>query len=626
LSDRADTRAASVPGSETFPPADGHHRAGSPFGTPLGALLLAGNRCEFRVWAPKRESVELHILSPNERRIPLTKNAAGYHEATVDDCPEGTRYLFVLADGNGTGNERPDPASRLQPDGVHQASAVVGSDFEWHDDGWTGVALEDFVVYELHVGTFTPEGTFDAVIAKLDQLKDFGITAVELLPVAQFPGTRNWGYDGVYVGAAQNSYGGPRALKRLVDACHQRGLAILLDVVYNHLGPEGNYLGEYGPYFTDRYKTPWGLALNFDGPHSDDVRWFFVHNALQWVDEFHIDGLRVDAVHAIVDHSAEPFLQDLCDEVRKRAEQLGRRIYTIAESDLNDPRVITPKEQYGLGFDSQWADDFHHQLHTLLTGEQDGYYEGFPPKVSNLARVLETGYLYVGQHSKYRGRKYGLKPKTSDGAQFVISAQNHDQVGNRMLGDRITNLVSIEKVRQAAAAIILSPFVPMLFMGEEYGEKAPFQYFTSHSDQDLIEAVRKGRAEEFDDFAWAGEPPDPHDEETFTRSRLDWTSLERDEHRSLWRLYQQLLRFRREIPALRTLDLSAVETHADDERAVLLIKRGESLVGFNFSDRTQTIDLPFRGSWTAQLDTGASIGGGDVTLPPNSFALWVAEG
>ena len=617
MSDRADVEAASVPGQETFPPADRHHRAASPFGTPLGARLLSNGRCEFRVWAPKRDAIELHILTPNDRRLAMKKNANGYHEAVVDDCPEGTRYLFAFGE-----NERPDPASRLQPDGVHQASAVVGTDFEWHDHDWNGIALEDLVVYELHVGTFTNEGTFDAVIAKLDQLKELGITAVELLPVAQFPGTRNWGYDGTYVGAAQNSYGGPRALKRLVDACHQRGLAILLDVVYNHLGPEGNYLGEYGPYFTDRYKTPWGLALNFDGPHSDDVRWYFVHNALQWVDEFHFDGLRVDAVHAIVDHSAEPFLQDLCEAVRQRGTQLGRQIWTIAESDLNDPRVITPKEQYGLGFDSQWADDFHHSLHTLLTGEQDGYYEGFPPKVSNLARVLKTGYLYVGQHSTYRGRKYGLKPNTTNGAQFVISAQNHDQVGNRMMGDRITNLVSFEKVRQAAAAIILSPFIPMLFMGEEYGEKAPFQYFTSHSDKDLIEAVRRGRAEEFDDFKWAGEPPDPHDEETFTRSKLKWESLQRDEHQSLWRLYKQLLAFRRDIPSLRTLDLSAVETHADDERAVLLIRRGDSLVAFNFSDKAQIIDMPFRGNWTAQIDTGASISGNDVTLPPHSFALW----
>ncbi|HYI07745.1 MAG TPA: malto-oligosyltrehalose trehalohydrolase [Thermoanaerobaculia bacterium] len=584
----------------------------------LSARLLDGNRCEFRVWAPQWERVEVHITAPRERRVPMQKDAAGYHEAVVDNCGEGTRYLFLL-DGK---DEWPDPASRSQPEGVHKPSEVVGSAFEWHDEGWTGVALEDYIVYELHVGTFTQEGTFDAAIAHLDHLKELGITAVELLPVGQFPGTRNWGYDGTYVNAAQDSYGGPRALKRLVDACHQRGMALLLDVVYNHLGPEGNYLSQYGPYFTDRYKTPWGLALNFDGARSDDVRWFFIQNALQWVDEFHVDGLRVDAVHAIVDHSAEPFLQDLCESVRKRAAELGRRIYTIAESDLNDPRVITPKEDYGLGFDSQWMDDYHHSLHTLLTGEQDGYYEGFPPKASNLARVMQNGYLYIGQHSTYRARKYGLKPKTTDGAQFVVSSQNHDQVGNRMTGDRIAALLSVERVRLAAAAIILSPFVPMLFMGEEYGETAPFQYFTSHSDPDLIEAVRKGRHEEFDDFIWQGDPPDPDAEETFQRSKLNWSLLRRDEHASMLRLYRELLALRRDTPALRNLDLRAAETHADDERNVLLVRRGDVLLAFNFSDKAQTVENPFGNvSWQPLLDTGASDGS-RITLPPVSFALW----
>ena len=626
MRDHANLDASAIPGRETFPPAgEGEFPYPAPFGVPLGADLLEDGRCVFRVWAPKRERVELHIVAPQDRRVSLQKMADGYHEAVVDDCAEGMRYLFVL-DG---GTERPDPASRSQPDGVHAASEIVGRDFAWHDQGWTGVALEDYVVYELHVGTFTPEGTFDAIIPRLDALRELGVTAIELLPIAQFPGGRNWGYDGTYVGAAQNSYGGARSLKRLVDACHQRGLALLLDVVYNHLGPEGNYLSEYGPYFTDRYKTPWGLALNFDGPYSDDVRWYFIHNALQWIDEFHVDGLRVDAVHAIVDHSAEPFLQDLVAAVHDRARDLGRRIYAIAESDLNDPRVITSKDDFGLGFDSQWADDFHHALHVLLTGERDGYYQGFSGKVSELARVYATGYLYVGQHSVYRGRKYGLKPKTTSGAQFVISAQNHDQVGNRMLGERLAALVSIDKVRIAAAAIVLSPFLPMLFMGEEYGEKAPFQYFTSHGDPDLIEAVRKGRLEEFDDFEWHGEPPDPHDEETFRRSKLQWEQMGRGEHASLRRLYKELLRLRRDTPALRRLDLAAVETHADDERRVLLVRRwsGESqaLLAFNFGEKAQTLEMPFAdASWHSLIDTGAKIESRRITLPPLAFALWGA--
>lgn len=576
----------------------------------LGANLIAPGRCEFRVWAPNIATVELHVVAPDDHRIALRKNGRGYHEATIDAIA-GTRYFFVI-----DGNERPDPASRLQPDGVHGPSEVVSRDFAWHDVGWRGVPLEGYVVYELHVGTFTTEGTFDAVIPHLDDLKDLGITAVELMPIAQFPGSRNWGYDGVYVGAAQNSYGGPAGLRRLVDACHARGMALLLDVVYNHLGPEGNYLSEYGPYFTDRYRTPWGLALNFDGPHSDDVRWFFIHNALQWIDEFHIDGLRVDAVHAIIDHTAEPFLQDLTCAIRERAETLGRLIYTIAESDLNDPRVITPKDDLGLGFDAQWCDDFHHSLHTLLTGEKDGYYSGFG-RTSDLARALTAGYLYTGQHSPYRCRKYGLAPKTRDGKQFVVFAQNHDQVGNRMIGDRLSALGSPAKLRLAAATVILSPFIPMLFMGEEYGETAPFQYFTSHGDEALIEAVRKGRAEEFDDFEWKGEPSDPHHEETFQRSKLS-----RNEQEGLRELYREMLRVRRETPALRSLDLDAVETHADDERRTLLVKRGDTLLALNFSDREQEIELADDGEWRIVIESGATLARNRALMSSESFALF----
>jgi maltooligosyltrehalose trehalohydrolase len=602
--------------------ADDAAAASVPFGTRLGATLIGGGRCEFRVWAPNVERIEVHVVAPRDARVALKRNDSGYHEGVVDDCPAGTRYFYVL----GGDKERPDPSSRFQPEGVHGPSEVVATDFAWTDSAWRGLPLEDHVVYELHVGTFTEEGTFDAIIPKLDGLRDVGITAVELLPIAQFPGERNWGYDGTYMSAVQNSYGGPAGLKRLADACHARGMAILLDVVYNHLGPEGNYLGEYAPYFTDRYKTPWGLALNFDGAHSDHVRWFFIHSALQFVDEFHIDGLRVDAVHAIVDHSAQPFLQDLCDAVRQRAEKLGRRIYTIAESDLNDPRVITPKEDFGLGFDTQWSDDYHHSLHVLLTGEQDGYYMGFG-KVSDLARVTSTGYLYTGQHSIYRSRRYGLAPKTKDGAKFIVFAQNHDQVGNRMMGDRLAAILTPEQVKLAAAVVVLSPFIPMLFMGEEYGEKAPFQYFTSHSDKDLIEAVRKGRAEEFDDFSWQGEPPDPHDVETFKRSKLDWSLASSGQHAELRRLYTTLLKLRRETPALRSLDLGSVETLADDERRVLLVRReagGDAvLIGYNFSDQAQTVEVPFNpSSWRPMIETGVRLEGKHLTMPAWSFGLF----
>ncbi len=582
---------------------------------PLGAIVRDDGRCEFRVWAPQVEKVELHIVAPVDRRIALTRNMRGYHEAVVD-TGAGTRYFFVI-NGLENGHGRPDPASRSQPDGVHEASEVVASAFEWHDAGWRGVPLEDYVVYELHAGTFTDAGTFDAVIEHLDDLSDLGITAIELMPIGQFPGTRNWGYDGVFIGAAQNSYGGPLGLKRLVDACHARGLGILLDVVYNHLGPEGNYLAEYGPYFTGRYKTPWGDALNFDGPHSDDVRWFFVHNALQWIDEFHIDGLRVDAVHAIVDRTAEPFLQDLTTAVRERGNALGRHVYTFAESNLNDPRVITPKGELGLGFDSQWSDDFHHSLRTLLTNETSGYYAGYG-RTSDLARTLTSGYLYTGQHSVYRGRKHGVAPKTRDGRQFVAFAQNHDQVGNRMTGDRLAATVSPGKVRIAAAAVILAPFIPMLFMGEEYGETAPFQYFTSHADRDLIEAVRRGRHKEFERFQWSEEPPDPHDIDTFLRSKLRRKPL--DEIRAL---YKELLHLRASTPALRELDLDAVETHAGDEQRTLLIKRRNTLLAFNFSDAPRVIVLPFVDTiWTPMIETGVDVNGNVLTMPPESFALF----
>ncbi|HEY4640733.1 MAG TPA: malto-oligosyltrehalose trehalohydrolase [Thermoanaerobaculia bacterium] len=539
----------------------------------LGASLLEGGRGEFRVWAPLHDSIALKL---DGRTIPLQKNG-GYHETIAGDVREGSRYTFVV-----NGQERPDPASRSQPDGVHAASEVIGSDFEWHDRHWRGIALEDHVIYELHVGTFTDGGTFESAIERLDELKELGITAIELLPIGQFPGNRNWGYDGVYVGAAQSSYGGPRGLKKLVDACHARGLAILLDVVYNHLGPEGNYLNGYAPYFTDRYKTPWGSALNFDGPHSDDVRWYFIHNALQWIDEFHIDGLRVDAVHAIVDRTAEPFLQDLTVAVHQRASQLGRKVWTFAESNLNDPRVITPKERLGLGFDSQWTDDYHHALHVLFTGEQSGYYEGYG-RVSDLARVMREGYFWTGQHNPFRRRRFGVKPNTRDGAKFVVCAQNHDQIGNRMYGERLSQLVSFEQLRLSAALIVLSPFLPMLFMGEEYGETAPFQYFTSHSDRDLIEAVRRGRRDEFKEFKWAGEAPDPHDEETFRRSRLNWSLKSAEQHAALWNLYRDLLRLRRETPALRSLDLDAMETIPDDEKRTLIVRRGDIELFFNFA-------------------------------------------
>ncbi len=500
--------------------------------TSLGATYYGDGRCRFLVWAPLAERVEIRQLSPQERSAALEKLPQGYHRAVLTDFDPSGRYVYRLYKIQAKEPvERPDPASRFQPEGVHGPSQVVDAEFDWEDADWHGLPLSQYIIYELHVGTFTPAGTFDAVIAHLDELRDIGITAVELMPVAQFPGTRNWGYDGTYPFAAQNSYGGPQGLKRLVNACHRKGLAVILDVVYNHLGPEGNYLRDFGPYFTDFYQTPWGEAVNFDGPYSDDVRRFFMENALYWVEDCHIDALRLDAVHAILDFSARPFLEELARTVHRAAERLNRRIYCIAESALNDTRIIRPRELGGFALDAQWNDDFHHALHALLTGEQTGYYQDFG-RLHQLARAWRRGFVYDGQYSGYRQRAHGNSSRNIPAQQLVVFAQNHDQIGNRMLGERLSRLVSFEDLKLAAGLVLLSPFIPLLFMGEEYGETAPFQYFIDHSDPELVNAVREGRRREFAAFGWEEEPPDPQDEATFLRSKLDRslrdTSLEPD--------------------------------------------------------------------------------------------------
>jgi maltooligosyltrehalose trehalohydrolase len=440
------------------------------------------------------------------------------------------------------------------------------------------------------------------VIPWLDRLVDLGITAVELMPVAQFPGRRNWGYDGVLPYAVQNSYGGPEGLKRLVDACHARRLAVVLDVVYNHLGPEGNYLGELGPYFTDRYKTPWGLALNFDGRDSDPVRRYFIENALQWIADFHIDGLRLDAVHAIADNSERPFLQELGREVAELAARLGRRVHIFPESDLNTLFFLRPREHGGCGFDAQWTDDFHHCLHTVLTGERSGYYQDFGG-IDQMAKSMAGGFVYTGQYSPYRRRRHGVPADGIEGRRHVVCIQNHDQTGNRMNGERIASLVDFESLKLAAGAVLLSPFLPLLFMGEEYGETAPFLYFVDHSEPDLIEAVREGRKEEFASFGWREEPPDPQSEETFERSRLQHES---GRNAALYAFYKELIRLRKSVPAFAEPTKEGVEaTPFEAERSILLRRRNgesEALVVFNFSEQAQSLPLP-RGDWRKILDS-----------------------
>ena len=514
-------------------------------GERLGATCLGDGACRFEIWAPNATKVEVLLGDPVTQSLALTPMDRGYHLGTVSGVSPGARYRFRLDDGL----ERPDPASRWQPHGVHGASAVYDATYSWTDGGWRGLPLKHYVIYELHVGAFTLEGTFAGVEDHLASLRALGITAVEIMPVAQFPGRRNWGYDGVYPFAVQNSYGGPAALKHLVNAAHAEGLAVVLDVVYNHLGPEGNYLRDFGPYFTTRYQTPWGSALNFDGAHSDEVRRFFIENALQWVDEFHVDALRLDAIHAIVDNSANPFVRELADAVHDRARLLDRAIHVIAETDANDYRVCRPSELGGLGCDGQWSDDLHHALHGLLTSERAGYYADFGT-LDQAAVGLRDGYVFQGQYSSFRHRRHGSSSGSLIPEQFIVCAQNHDQVGNRMMGDRLASLVSFETTKLIAGVIILSPFVPLLFMGEEYGETAPFQYFVEHSDAALIEAVRRGRRAEFAAFAWQGAAPDPQDPQTFSRSRLDHSLAASGRHLILREFHGELLRLRSVIPAL----------------------------------------------------------------------------
>jgi maltooligosyltrehalose trehalohydrolase len=605
----------------------------------LGAAYLGEGRCRFLVWAPNAEGVEVHLVSPREALWPLKKDDRGYFFGEVTGVEPGCLYVYRL---NGA-QEFPDPASRFQPQGVHGPSQVVEPRFSWEDGQWCGLALRDYVIYELHVGTFTPEGSFAAIIPHLDELKDLGITAVELMPVAQFPGNRNWGYDGVYHYAAHNSYGGPEGLKRLVNACHQRGLAVVLDVVYNHLGPEGNYLANFGPYFTQRYCTPWGPAVNFDGPGSDEVRRFFIENALFWVTDYHIDALRLDALHAIVDMSPQPFLAELADTVHGTRERLNRQVFLMAESDLNDVRLLRSPELGGQGLDAHWNDDFHHALHTLLTGEQTGYYLDFGC-TEQLAKAWREGFIYSGEYSPYRRRRHGSSSREVAAHRWVVFAQNHDQVGNRLGGERLGRLVSFEALKLVAGAVLLSPFIPLLFMGEEYGETAPFLYFVSHGDAALIEAVRRGRKEEFEAFHWAGDPLDPQARATFAQAKLDQSLRQQGEHKVLLEFYRELLRVRRELTQRADLGRQDREVRAYEQEKLLWVRMigegGEAVLLAHFGREPLEVKLPWpQGRWHRRLASAAQEwqGPGSQTPPlilapeatlrllPQSLVLYLRE-
>jgi maltooligosyltrehalose trehalohydrolase len=570
---------------------------------PLGATDLGDGRCQFVVWAPRVQHLVVHLVAPQERDIALSPTVRGYHHAIVEGIEPGALYTYRLK----AHTERPDPASRCQPQGVHGPSQIVPQAFPWTDHDWHGLALQDYILYELHVGTFTPDGTFDAILPYLDELHELGVTAIELMPVAQFPGERNWGYDGVFPYAVQYSYGGSAGLKRLVDACHQRRLAVVLDVVYNHLGPEGNYLANFAPYFTDHYKTPWGQALNFDGAHSDEVRRYFIENALYWITDCHIDALRLDAVHAIVDQSAYPFLAELADQVHHRAARLNRKVHLIAESNLNDSRLIRSSELGGCGLDAQWNDDFHHALHTLLTGEREGYYDDFG-RLSQLARAFREGYVYAGQYSAYRQRRHGNSSRQVAAHQLVVCAQNHDQIGNRLLGDRLAQLTSFAGLKLAAGVVLLSPFIPLLFMGEAYGETAPFPYFVSHSDPQLIEAVRRGRREEFAAFAWQGDTPDPQSAALFEDAKLRHHLRHDGCHAVLYTFYKTLIQLRKTRPALMALHKESMTVHEFERQQVLCVRRwtddDDVFMCFNFSETATSMALPLpAGGWQNELDS-----------------------
>jgi maltooligosyltrehalose trehalohydrolase len=548
----------------------------------------------------------------------MTQSGGGWWTCEVDHAGPGTEYAFSL-DG---GPPRPDPRSGSQPHGVDGASGLVDhSSFEWTDGSWRGVPLLGTVLYECHVGTFSAEGTFDGAVARLAYLVDLGVDLVELMPVAEFSGRWGWGYDGVDLFAPHHAYGGPAGLKRFVDAAHGYGLGVVMDVVYNHLGPAGNYLPEFGPYFSPRHQTNWGDAVNFDGPGSDEVRRFVIDNALMWLRDYHCDGLRLDAVHAIVDQSATHILESLTTEVHALASQVSRPLFVVGETDLNDPRFVRSRDASGLGLDSAWADEWHHAVHAALTGERAGYYGDFG-SVALLAKALRQAWVYDGSYSPYRDRIHGRSPRGLDGDRFVVFTQNHDQIGNRAAGERSAALMDPDLLRVAAALLLTSPFVPLLFQGEEWGASTPFLYFTDHEDPQLAQAVSRGRRHEFATFGWApGDIADPQDPVTFYRSKLDWNEPGDGGHAVLLDWYRALIALRRRLPSLTDPRLDRVSVEFDEADRWVMVRHGLVTVAANLGGATRTLPVSASAQLIEASQPTVLLTDGGLVLPARTAGI-----
>ncbi len=597
----------------------------------VGAIYETGT-CLFTVWAPLKSRMELIIESPFRMTLSMEKKEPGYWQTSASVEP-GARYRFRVDDEG----PFPDPASLSQPEGVHGPSEVIDLNlFIWKDDRWRGIPLADMIIYEIHAGVFTDKHNFEGIRGRLDYLRNIGINTIELMPVAQFPGERNWGYDAVFPYAVQNSYGGADELKNLVNEAHSKGIAVLLDVVYNHLGPEGNYFSRFAPYFTDKYKTFWGESINLDDAWSDGVKEYFIQNAEMWLGDFHIDGLRLDAVHALRDFSTNHFVKQLKERAEDVEKRTGSQKLIIAEIDLNDTRFILDRNRGGYGLDGQWADEFHHALHALITGERSGYYEDFG-ETADLVKAFSATYVYDGNYSIHRKKKFGSDAHGFNYDRFVVFDQNHDQTGNRLDGGRLSTLVSFEGLKLAAATVLLSPYIPLLFMGEEYGEQNPFLFFVDHSSEDLLAAVRKGRKEEFAYFHHEGEFADPASAETFLRSVLSWNYADKQSD-ALLRWYQYLINFRKSRKAMRGKERRQTKVSSPIDKLILLEREFEQdhlVIVLNYANRALSVKSDYNkklsriedsssGQWGGTGSGTASVWGSGqwLEVPGNTICIY----